>query len=152
MVSDTEEKESKKHNKASSGLLFKLALWQTSTCDLLQIDWLNKLFSISHPLLHFEEDLNKCQTYLPNAKCFQVRRTRISERMRKLQELVPNMDKVESSLAFPYGINSRCDDNSIYILSPCSKQTHQTCWIWLLNTLKTFRNKSRYINGENLNH
>ena len=25
---------------------------------------------------------------------FQVRRTRISERMRKLQELVPNMDKV----------------------------------------------------------
>lgn len=26
---------------------------------------------------------------------FQVRRTRISERMRKLQELVPNMDKVD---------------------------------------------------------
>ena len=31
---------------------------------------------------------------------FQVRRTRISERMRKLQELVPNMDKVEFSMNF----------------------------------------------------
>jgi len=32
----------------------------------------------------------------------QVRRTRISERMRKLQDLVPNMDKVE---CFPFSIS-----------------------------------------------
>lgn len=30
-----------------------------------------------------------------NIQIVQVRRTRISERMRKLQELVPNMDKVD---------------------------------------------------------
>jgi hypothetical protein len=34
--------------------------------------------------------------------CVQVRRTRISERMRKLQDLVPNMDKVE---CFPFSIS-----------------------------------------------
>ena len=35
--------------------------------------------------------------------CVQVRRTRISERMRKLQDLVPNMDKVEF---FPFSISA----------------------------------------------
>lgn len=34
---------------------------------------------------------------------FQVRRTRISERMRKLQELVPNMDKVDF---FPFNFRT----------------------------------------------
>lgn len=36
--------------------------------------------------------------YIDRCYHFQVRRTRISERMRKLQELVPHMDKVKYSI------------------------------------------------------
>lgn len=79
---------------------------------------------------------------------FQVRRTRISERMRKLQELVPNMDKVNFHLHFSFKYKFFCKAYNVFILFPkniCSKQTHQTCWIWLWTTLKIFRTKSRYL-------
>lgn len=41
-----------------------------------------------------------CEPGSVSSACDQVRRTKISERMRKLQDLVPNMDKVKFSSAF----------------------------------------------------
>ncbi|XP_060174155.1 transcription factor bHLH122-like isoform X1 [Lycium barbarum] len=45
-----------------------------------------------------------CATH-PRSIAERVRRTRISERMRKLQELVPNMDKVILTTNFPQNMN-----------------------------------------------
>ena len=39
-------------------------------------------------------DERLCENIILTSTCCQVRRTRISERIRKLQELVPNMEKV----------------------------------------------------------
>lgn len=54
--------------------------------------------------------------------CFQVRRTRISERMRKLQELVPNMDKVCITL-------HACMCNFPSIVSHLSLKTDQDIYV-----------------------
>lgn len=45
----------------------------------------------------------------------QVRRTRISERMRKLQDLVPNMDKVGTSLCI-FPCKFLCRDHNVSLL------------------------------------
>lgn len=84
-----------------------------------------------------------CATH-PRSIAERVRRTRISERMRKLQELVPNMDKVlDTSILFDFETYWIICLTFVHVLG--SKLTHQTCWTWLLITLKNFKNNSRYI-------
>jgi hypothetical protein len=86
----------------------------------------------------------------------QVRRTKISERIRKLQELVPNMDKVLPALP-RYALY--CTHQQILLAAmrgplqaeltymlpvPCSKPTPPTCWTWRSTTSRISRSRSRY--------
>ncbi|KAI7746228.1 hypothetical protein M8C21_017693 [Ambrosia artemisiifolia] len=76
----------------STGLTHQLSL-PTSSTEL----------SVKEKLLHFQDNVplrsrakRGCATH-PRSIAERVRRTRISERMRKLQDLVPNMDKQTST-------------------------------------------------------
>ncbi|KAL9248396.1 hypothetical protein vseg_021721 [Gypsophila vaccaria] len=77
-----------KENKSRRPLAHQLSLPNTSA-----------EFSAMEQLLHFQDDVplrtrakRGCATH-PRSIAERVRRTKISERMRKLQDLVPNMDK-----------------------------------------------------------
>ncbi|XP_020224514.1 transcription factor bHLH122 isoform X2 [Cajanus cajan] len=97
--------------------------------------------------LHFSDSVpckirakRGCATH-PRSIAERVRRTKISERMRKLQDLVPNMDKVKNK------ITKICmyfhTPHLVLIVSLSSKQTRQICWTWLWITSKTFKSKFR---------
>ncbi|XP_023751475.1 transcription factor bHLH130 isoform X1 [Lactuca sativa] len=88
-ISSTENQQNDERRiHASSGLSHQLSL-PTSSSEL----------SVMEKLLQFQDNVplrsrakRGCATH-PRSIAERVRRTRISERMRKLQELVPNMDK-----------------------------------------------------------
>ena len=61
--------------------------------------------------------------------------------MKKLQDLFPNMDKVDFVMVFTFGmvfILFGVFADSVYI---CSKRTRLICWTWQLITSKSCRKK-----------
>ncbi|KAL6569842.1 hypothetical protein OROMI_014356 [Orobanche minor] len=92
-------------------------------------------------LLQFQSETVPCQVRAkrgcathPRSIAERVRRTRISEKMKKLQDLFPDMEKL---------LICKLDQLLFQITSLKVKQARLICWTWQLSTLKTFRNKSR---------
>ncbi|KZV48733.1 hypothetical protein F511_26649 [Dorcoceras hygrometricum] len=81
------ENQNEETRKKSPGLVHHLSLPNTSTCEMQKF-------------LHFQQDSVPCQIRAkrgfathPRSIAERMRRTRISEKMKKLQDLFPNMDK-----------------------------------------------------------
>lgn len=89
-----------------------------------------------------------CMTYY---YCMQERRTRISGKLKKLQELVPNMDKVliisfllppfSSTIFLLITLEISCVNKCCCVVDKhtCSKLAMLTCWIWQFNISKASR-------------